>query len=109
MYGIQMETFEVDYDSLVSSYTDNLENVLRGFKPEPDFLELWVHDEDDVRSIFNIAEAAEGNIVGILTMVLSKEVLARIDVDTLLGMLNQVCETELVSTDDGAKVVLKYE
>jgi len=98
----------VDYDELVAAYADNLENVLRSFKPGPEFLDLWVHDEDDARSILNIAEAAEGYGLENLTIELSGAALARIDTDALLEMLRKVCEVELTAAGAGAKVVLRY-
>ena len=50
----------IDYDEVARSYEESLTSTLRGFRPASVFLETWVHDEDTVNSVVNMAEAAEG-------------------------------------------------
>jgi len=49
----------IDYESLVEAYKESLSVTLRGFRPAAEFLDTWVYDEDDLKSIFNIIEAAD--------------------------------------------------
>lgn len=48
----------VDYDRLVADYHAHLVETLRGFGPAADFLDLWVPDEDPLRSLANMLDAA---------------------------------------------------
>lgn len=51
---------QIDFDKVVKAYQESLFTVLRGFRPTPAYLETWVHDEDPVKSVLNMIEAAEG-------------------------------------------------
>jgi hypothetical protein len=51
----------IDYENLVEAYRQSLTSVLRAFRPgefKDAFLETWVPDEDDVKSLRGIFEAA---------------------------------------------------
>src|SRR2546430_11478292 len=49
----------LDYDKLVDAYSANLDVTLRGFRPAEEMLDTWVPDEDPVRSLTNLVEAAQ--------------------------------------------------
>src|SRR5205823_1814786 len=49
----------LDYDKLVETYSANLDVNLRGFRPAEEMLDTWVPDEDHVRSLCNLVEAAQ--------------------------------------------------
>src|SRR2546423_6248022 len=49
----------LDYDKLVDAYSANLDVTLRGFKPAEEMLDTWVPDEDPVRSLSSLVEAAQ--------------------------------------------------
>jgi NifU-like protein involved in Fe-S cluster formation len=49
----------LDYDQLVAAYHVNLDATLRGFQAAEGMLETWVPDEDPVRSLANLVEAAQ--------------------------------------------------
>ena len=49
----------VKYEDLVAAYEQALVNVLRHHTAGQDYLELWVPDEDPVKSILNMIEAAQ--------------------------------------------------
>ena len=49
----------LDYDKLVEAYNTNLDVTLRGFKPAEEMLDTWVPDEDPIRSLTNLVEAAQ--------------------------------------------------
>ena len=50
----------LDYDKMVGAYSANLDVTLRGFRPaEEMMLDTWVPDEDPVRSLTSLVEAAQ--------------------------------------------------
>lgn len=49
----------LDYDQLVDAYHVNLDATLRGFRAAEEMLDTWVPDEDPVRSLTNLVEAAQ--------------------------------------------------
>jgi hypothetical protein len=46
------------YENLVEDFNRRLLTQLRGHAAEADYLEMWVPDEDPVKSIVNMVEAA---------------------------------------------------
>ena len=49
----------LDYDALVETYSANLDVTLRGFRPAEEMLDTWVPDDDAVRSLASLVEAAQ--------------------------------------------------
>jgi len=49
----------LDYDKLVDAYSANLDVTLRGFRPAEEMLDTWVPDEDPIRSLSSLVEAAQ--------------------------------------------------
>src|SRR4051812_10575974 len=49
----------LDYDSQVEAYESSLEVSLRGFRPAAAVLDTWVPDEELVRSLTGLVEAAQ--------------------------------------------------
>jgi hypothetical protein len=49
----------LDYDKLVEAYASNLDVTLRGFRPAEEMLDTWVPDDDPIRSLCNLVEAAQ--------------------------------------------------
>jgi hypothetical protein len=76
----------IDYDELVDAYRRSLTSVLRGFRAgdhrEP-FLETWVPDEDDARSVAGIFEAASAAGVERLALRFGAQTAARLGSDAL--------------------------
>lgn len=52
-------TSPIQYESAVAEFEEGLLNALRGHAASAEYLEIWVPDEDPVRSILNMAESAE--------------------------------------------------
>src|SRR5437016_9923863 len=48
-----------DYDKLVEAYSANLDVTLRGFKAADEMLDTWVPDDDTLRSLSSLVEAAQ--------------------------------------------------
>src|SRR5437879_2475446 len=49
----------LDYDKLVEEYSANLDVTLRGFRPAEEMLDTWVPDDDPLRSLTSLVEAAQ--------------------------------------------------
>ena len=49
----------LDYDQLVEAYSANLDVTLRGFRPAAEMLDTWVPDENPLRSLSSLVEAAQ--------------------------------------------------
>lgn len=49
----------LDYDKLVEAYHANLDATLRGFRAAEEMLDTWVPDDDPVRSLSSLVEAAQ--------------------------------------------------
>jgi hypothetical protein len=71
----------IDYDALVDAYRRSLTSVLRRFRPgdfNEAFLETWVPDEDDGKSIEGIFEAASAAKVPRVALRLAEATLLRL-------------------------------
>ena len=49
----------LDYERLVADFETRLVTQLRKFGTDAEYLEMWVPDQDPVKSILNMVEAAE--------------------------------------------------
>ena len=49
----------LDYEEVVSDFNRKLITKLRSHGAEAEYLEMWVPDEDPVKSILNMVEAAQ--------------------------------------------------
>lgn len=49
----------LDYETLVMEFEESLLTKLRGHASSADYLELWVPDSDPVKSLLNMADAAQ--------------------------------------------------
>lgn len=96
-----MTTNMIDYSKVTEEYWTSLTTVLRGFQPAEDFLELWVPDEDHVKSIISMLESVQ--IVGKdrLTLFISRDVLAQIDLDDLKSSAGRYGAVNVENNNDG--------
>lgn len=91
----------VDYEKLVEAYKKCLTTDLRGFRPPADFLETWVHDEDDVNSILNIVEAAEAAGLGEISVYIGPVTLGNLDLTKLQEVTVKVGEVRINRREKG--------
>ena len=56
---MNQEKLILDYGELVSVYWDNLSTKLRKFHPGAEVLDTWVPDENHIKSIINLLDAAQ--------------------------------------------------
>src|SRR5665213_865641 len=86
----------LDYDKLVEAYNTNLDVTLRGFRPAEEMLDTWVPDEDPIRSLVNLVEAAQ--LCG------SKSVSVRVSNQTLGAGAAEAVRDKLDSLGDASFV-----
>jgi hypothetical protein len=75
----------IDYEKLVADYVQSLTTVLRGFSSGAGhaFLDMWVYDEDDTKSILGILEEARDAGVPAITLLLGAATLKKLDTTKL--------------------------
>lgn len=97
----------IDYEALVDSYRRRLVTVLRAFRPGDGghaFLETWVPDEDDAKSIDGIFEAAFASGQAELSLRVGPSTLERISESDLRSLAARRGSVECAQLD-GALVL----
>jgi NifU-like protein involved in Fe-S cluster formation len=83
----------LDYDKLVETYSANLDITLRGFRPAEETLDTWVPDDDTLRSLSSLVEAAQLGGSDSVAVRVSNKTLEAVNLDTLkekLGTFGEV-------------------
>ena len=96
---------QIRYEEIVAAYERDLQTRLRGFRPQHEFLETWVHDEDPARSLLNMVEAAEMGGLDEISIAIGPETAKRLDQARLQEMTAKVGKVSLVA--EGAGLLLK--
>jgi hypothetical protein len=94
----------IDYERLVEDYNKSLTTVLRGFKAGAEFLETWVPDEDDLKSILNILEAAEGDGVKEILIYIGSTTLRNLDLGRLKEFAGRAGVVEIDANGEGVNL-----
>lgn len=82
------------YEKLVQDYLESLHSKLRNFGVEPEFLGMWVHDEDDNKSLFEIFLAAQDAGLKDLTVAVGPETVQKLDQKRLTAELGDLGEPD---------------
>ena len=98
----------VSYEQLVQNYCDGLFNKLRNFTPGPEFLDTWVHDEDDARSIFGVFEAAESAGLKTLSVTVGESVAAKLNPENLRAELSRLGAVEIKKDISGIQITVRF-
>jgi len=80
----------IDYDRLIAAYQADLVDTLRGFGAQSELLELWVPDEDPVRSLCGMVNAAEAAGAAKLSVRVGPATAPTIDRQALLDALAEM-------------------
>jgi hypothetical protein len=103
MYGVLEKRMArvIDYERLIAGYWDRLATILREFRPadECEFLDAWVPDDDDHRSIVSIVEAAKTAGLPCITLCLGAQTVQKLNLDRLKTTLAWYGKLELWSFD----------
>ncbi len=97
-------TGTLNYETLVRAFEDALVTKLRGHGAEADYLEMWVPDEDPVKSILNMVEAAEAYGRDEIAIEVSAETLTDTQVNELLSVLGDIGSTR-VTVQAGGRLI----
>ncbi len=91
----------INYEQLVAGYWERLATILREFRPADDceFLEAWVPDDDDHRSIADIVEAAKTAGMPGIKLCLGANTVQKLNLNRLRTMLAWYGKLELGSFD----------
>lgn len=98
------ETSTIDYEALVQAFEEALVTKLRSHGAEADYLEMWVPDEDPVKSLLNMVEAAEAYGRDEIAIRVAVETLSEGQVNELLALLNDI-GTARASPQDGGRLI----
>ena len=94
------ESEALDYERMVQAYYENLATVLRGFKGT-ELFEFWVPDDDHVKSIVNLLEAAQSVGRPEVVVRLGAAVATTFDVGALLAQTRAIAEVTITPDTDG--------
>ncbi|MDC0253309.1 hypothetical protein OAK75_00325 [Bacteriovoracales bacterium] len=98
----------VSYESLVRDYNESINNILRGFKPKYEYLEMWVPDSDPYKSILNLFDAAQIAGEEKICLHVGKESLESIDCKNLKAEVEKLGALKVSKNDDGEIFELFY-
>jgi len=96
----------IDYDRLIAAYQADLVDTLRGFGAQSELLELWVPDEDPVRSLCGMVNAAEAAGAAKLSVRVGPATAPTIDRQALLDALAEMGRAALAEEGDGFLLVV---
>ena len=88
----------------MKAFEEALVTKLRGHGAEADYLEMWVPDEDPVKSILNMVEAAEAYGRDQIAIEVSSETLSEGQVNELLALLSDIGSPQVTARADGRLV-----
>jgi len=92
----------LDYDKLVEAYSANLDTTLRGFKAADEMLDTWVPDDDTLRSLSSLVEAAQLCRSDSVTVRVSNKTLGNVSAESVREKLATFGEVTLTQENEGA-------
>lgn len=87
----------LDYDELVRAFETALVTKLRGHGAEAEYLEMWVPDENPVKSLLNMVEAAEAYGRDDIAIRVTAEALSDEQIKALLVKLGDIGAVEITA------------
>jgi len=94
-------TGALNYEVLVEAFEQALVTKLRSHAAEADYLEMWVPDEDPVKSILNMVEAAEAYGRDNIAIEVSAQTLTDSQVNELLSVLSDIGSPQIAAGAGG--------
>jgi hypothetical protein len=91
----------LNYEVLVRAFEESLMTKLRGHGAEADYLEMWVPDDDPVKSLLNMVEAAEAYGRDEIAIEVSAETLSDDRVNELLAVLRDIGRPQVTDQAGG--------
>ncbi len=87
----------LDYEELVRAFETALMTKLRGHGAEAEYLEMWVPDENPVKSLLNMVEAAEAYGRDGIAIRVTAETLSDKQIKALLVKLGDIGAVEVMA------------
>lgn len=94
----------VKYEELVEAFERNLVSVLRGHSADVEYLEMWVPDENHAKSILNMVEAAQAFGREEISIRVSLDTAAAIDMAGLKTVLSCLGQIEIEFGETGVLI-----
>lgn len=93
-------TTVLDYEALTADFNDKLMTQLRGHGADNEYLETWVPDEDPVKSILNMVEAAQSSGLEAMNIHFAAATMTETQRAALLDEVSQIAEATMAARDD---------
>lgn len=94
----------LDYERLVADFETKLVTQLRKFGADAEYLEMWVPDQDPVKSILNMVEAAEAFGQAEIAVSVASGMMPPDRIDTLVAQVGSLGKVAISAAAD--KVVI---
>lgn len=94
----------LDYDELVTDFETKLITQLRGHGTEADYLEMWVPDDDAVKSLINMIEAAGAYGRDNIAIRIASERMAGNQLTSLATLAGDLCKIS-IEADTGTMLI----
>lgn len=99
----------IHYNELVQEYHAGINNILRGFKPQYEFLEMWVPDSDDSKSILNLFDAAKIAGEDKVSLFVDKNSIDGMDFSAFTDEAKKLGQLDSKKSEGGFILELRYE
>ena len=80
---MKTERIIIDYEKIRKNYDNALISTARGFENLYDFLDYWVPDEDELKSIINLLQIAKDEKIKNIELNISVNIKSLIDIKKL--------------------------
>ena len=80
----------IDYEKIRKNYDNALISTARGFENLYDFLDYWVPDEDELKSIISLLQIAKDEKIKDIELNISKNIKSLIDINKLEEQILEV-------------------
>jgi hypothetical protein len=96
----------LNYEALVANFESKLLTQLRSFGADAEYLEMWVPDQDPVKSILNMVEAAESFGQREVAIRVAAKTLPANRVDVLVAEVGNLACVDVQPEDEGMLIVV---
>ncbi len=100
-------TAALNYEDLVHAFEEALVTKLRGHAAEAEYLEMWVPDEDPVKSLLNMVEAAQAYGRDEIAIQVAAETLSQDRVNELFGILSDIGAVKITPRPSGWLIAIR--
>ena len=100
-------TSALRYEALVEDFNRKLITQLRGHSADAEYLETWVPEEDPVKSILNMVEAAQSYGQDEIRVCVAEATLDAQQRDQLLALVSALGEARIVPCDQGYEIIVR--